>query len=145
MTAFSHPKIEEIPASSLKPNPDNARTHDARQIDQIAESIVRFGFLNPIIIDDDDFVVAGHGRLAAALKLGLAIVPVIRASFMSEADRRAFAIAENRIAELSEWDDKLLKSELEWLFEADYDLDVTGFELEDLDLGIELDEKEVDD
>ena len=88
MTIHSHPSIELLATSSLKPNPRNARTHTDKQIAQIAASIERFGWLVPIIIDDKNMIAAGHGRWLAAKKMKLRDVPVIRAQFITEADRR---------------------------------------------------------
>ena len=96
----------------------------------------RFGFLVPIIIDDDDMIAAGHGRWEAAGRLGIEAVPTIRARFLTDADRRAFALAENRIAELSSWDEDLLANELSILFDGGYDLDITGFSTADLDFSL---------
>src|SRR5579871_2900936 len=122
---FHHPRIESINWGALIPNPKNARTHSDKQIGQIAESLRRFGFLVPIVIDENGLIVAGHGRWRAARQLGYQQVPVIRATFLSEADRRAFALAENRLADLSGWDEELLQAELEYLFDADYDISAT--------------------
>lgn len=133
---FHHPRIELVPAVTLTPNPKNARTHTDRQIKQIGESLRRFGFLVPIVIDEANRIVAGHGRWLAAKELGHQEVPVIRALFLTEADRRAFALAENRLAELSGWDEDLLKAELEFLFDANYEISATGFELSDLDFSV---------
>jgi DNA modification methylase len=121
---------------SLTPNPKNPRKHSPKQIELVAGSIERIGFVVPIIIDDDGLIVAGHARWLAAGMLKLEEVPTIRVRFVTEADRRAFALAENRLAELAEWDEGLLAGELEYLFEQDYDLSFTGFDLGDLDLGI---------
>jgi DNA modification methylase len=132
-----HPQAESLPLNSLAPNPNNARTHTARQIGQIVTSIERFGFLVPIIADDSNNIVAGHGRFEASKKLGLAKVPVIRVKFLSEADRRAFALAENRIAELSGWDEDLLASELSFLLEDGYALEITGFTLADMNFAVD--------
>lgn len=93
----NHPHVELLERSSLIPNPNNPRTHSQKQLQQIAASINQFGFIVPIIIDDDNNIVAGHGRWAASEALNH--VPIIRVQFISEADRRAFALAENRIAE----------------------------------------------
>src|SRR5690349_11200377 len=134
---FHHPRIELLATTALKPNPKNPRTHSDRQIDLIAESLRRFGFLVPVVVDGTNLIVAGHGRWLAAGKLGYSEIPVIRAAFLTEADRRAFALAENRLAELSGWDEDLLNAELEFLFEADYEISATGFELKDLDFSIE--------
>jgi DNA modification methylase len=130
------PNIEQLPLSALKPNPKNARTHSAKQIEQIATSIRRFGWVVPVVVDEHDRIVAGHGRYAAARKLQLDMVPAIRVAFLTDEDRRAFALAENRIAELSGWDSALLSEELNALFESGYELELTGFSLADLDFAI---------
>jgi ParB-like chromosome segregation protein Spo0J len=135
-TLPNHPHIELVPRDTLVPNAANPRRHSDKQIAQIAASIDRFGFVVPIICDDDGLIVAGAGRWAAAGLRGITAVPVIRVRFLSEADRRAFALADNRIAELSDWDEDLLEAELGFLFEQDYDLDATGFGLADLDFTI---------
>jgi DNA modification methylase len=132
---IDHPRLELIATSTLKPNPRNARTHSDKQIAQIAASIQQFGWLVPIVVDDLDLIAAGHGRWLAAKKLGLREVPVIRAAFLSDADRRAFALAENRIAQLSGWDEDLLGEELAFLFEGG-NLEITGFTTADLDLSL---------
>ena len=95
---FSH-AIEELPINSLKPYPRNARRHSKAQIKQIAASIERFGFVNPVLTADDGEIVAGHGRIAAAKLLGLATVPVLRLSHLSEVERRAYVIADNKLAQ----------------------------------------------
>lgn len=131
-----NPNVEMVSRGLLTPNPRNARTHTSKQITQIAASIRRFGFVVPIIIDDDGNIVAGHGRWAAAAELGLEEVPVIRVCFLSDADRRAFAIAENRIAELSGWDQALLGEELRFLLDDGFELEITGFTTNDIDFAI---------
>lgn len=137
MTQLSnHPNIEMAKRTSLTPNPKNPRKHPAKQIQLVAGSIEHIGFVVPIITDDDGLIVAGHARWLAAGLLTLDEVPTIKVRFVSEADRRAFALAENRLAELGEWDEELLAGELEFLFEQDYDLGFTGFDLGNLDLGI---------
>lgn len=132
---INHRRSELMSTSSLKPNPRNARTHSPKQISQIAASIEQFGFLVPIVVDDLDLIAAGHGRWLAAKKLGLTEVPVVRAQFVTDADRRAFALAENRIAQLSGYDEGLLGEEMAFLFEAGK-LEITGFTTADLDLSI---------
>ena len=136
MTAFQHPRLELVATRTLKPNPRNARTHTDKQIAQIGASISRFGWLVPIVADEADMIAAGHGRWLAAKQMGLAEVPVIRASFLTDADRRAFALAENRIAELSGWDEPLLAEELTFLFEGGFELEITGFTISDLDFAL---------
>ena len=131
--------VEDLPLSSLIPSPTNARTHSKRQISQIAASIRRFGFNNPILADADNTVRAGHGRLEAAKQLGMATVPVIRASHMSPADFRAYALADNRLAEEAGWDEDILAIEFQELrlIAPDLDLTLTGFEVAEIDLIVE--------
>ncbi|HEY0012110.1 MAG TPA: DNA methyltransferase [Allosphingosinicella sp.] len=135
MNLRNHPNVEMVPHHSLTPDSKSPRKHPKKQVEQLARVLERFGFLVPIIVDNSGLIVAGAGRWAAAAILKLEEVPVIRASFVSDEDRRAFAIADNRMSELSEWDDALLKAELEALFECDFDISITGFDLGDLDLG----------
>lgn len=127
--------VQERPIRALKPAKRQTRTHSKKQIEQIAASIDAFGFNNPIIIDQTDTVLAGHGRLLAAKQLGRKTVPTIRIDHLSEAERRAYAIAENRLAELAGWDQDLLSLELRELEELDlsFDVEITGFELGELD------------
>lgn len=132
----NHPYVEMMARDALIPNANNPRTHSGKQLHQIAASIERFGFLVPLIVDDANRIIAGHGRWQAAGLINYDPVPAIRARFLSEADRRAFALTDNRIAELSGWDDELLQAELNDLFQANYDFTVTGFELSDLDFSI---------
>lgn len=138
----NHPRLEMVDPASLTVPIGHARKHSKKQIEQIARAIDRLGFIVPIIIDDDGVIAAGVGRLEAALLRRLGAVPAIRVQFVSDVDRRAFAIADNRLAELSTWDDEALKGELEFLFEQDYDLGVVGFSLDDLDLGVISDQQD---
>ena len=126
-------KIEQTPVDRLIPYARNARTHGEDQVAQIAASIVEFGFVNPILVGEDDVIIAGHGRLLAARKVGLADVPVIRLGHLSEIQRRALVITDNRIAENSAWNEELLRLELEELRAEDFDLDITGFDLDEID------------
>jgi hypothetical protein len=126
-------QIEMLPVDRLVPYIRNARTHSGDQIAQIAASIAEFGFTNPILIGEDEVIIAGHGRLMAAKALGLTEVPVIVLDHLTEAQRRALVIADNRIAENAGWDDDLLRSELAALREADFDLDLIGFDETELD------------
>ncbi len=121
------------PIGRLSPYSGNSRTHTKAQIRQIAASIERFGFINPILADRDGEIVAGHGRWSAAKELGLEAVPVLQTGFLSEADKRAYRLADNRLAELAGWDEELLKIEFELLIEADLDPVITGFEIVDID------------
>lgn len=120
----------ERSVTALRPHTRNARTHSKRQIEQIAESIRRFGFTNPVLVDAEDRIIAGHGRVAAAKELGLSRVPVIAIEGMSEAERRAYILADNRLAELAGWDDDLLRLELGDILalDPDFDLALTGFD-----------------
>lgn len=129
-------QIEQVPLGSLKPNPRNARRHSDKQIAQIAASIERFGFVTPIIVDQAGLIASGHGRWQAAQRLGLATAPVVRAEFLSENELRAFALAENKLAELSVWDEAVLAEELQILFDGGFDLQITGFSTADLDFAI---------
>lgn len=100
------------PPAALKPHPRNARKHSADQIERLAYSIERFGWTNPVLCDDRERIVAGHGRVLAAQKLGMDKVPVIFLGKMSDEEVRAYILADNRLAELAEWDDNLLRLEL---------------------------------
>ena len=110
-----------------------ARTHSKRQL-QIADLIERFGFCNPILVDDDRTILAGHGRVKAAELLGLANVPTVRLSHLSEADKRAYVIADNRLAEKAGWDRDLLAIELRSLIDIGFEVELTGFEMPEIDL-----------
>lgn len=121
-------QIEMMPVDRLIPYIRNSRTHSADQVAQIAASIVEFGFTNPLLTGGDGVIIAGHGRLLAAKHLRLAEVPVIVLDHLSEAQRRALVIADNRIAENAGWDDEMLRAELVALREEDFDLDLLGFD-----------------
>lgn len=125
-------KIEQWPTAKLLPYARNARTHSEEQVAQIAASIAEFGFTNPILAGSDGIIVAGHGRLAAAQKLGLEIVPVVVLDHLTPTQRRALVIADNRIAENAGWDLDVLRIELEALQLEDFDLDITGFDADAL-------------
>ncbi|MBL8569373.1 MAG: ParB N-terminal domain-containing protein [Phreatobacter sp.] len=126
--------IELRRVSQLKPYPGNARRHSKAQVKQIATSIERFGFTNPVLVSDDDEIVAGHGRVMAAKQLGLAEVPVIRLSHLSAAERRAYVLADNKLALNAGWDTELLAIELQGLIDLDFDLSLTGFSIAEIDL-----------
>ena len=123
--------------ADLRPDPRNARRHDPKQVARIAESIRRFRFNNPILVDGAGTVIAGHGRLAAAKLLGLPAVPTLCLDHMSEAERRAYRIADNRLAELSSWDKALLAIELGELQGHDFEVELTGFDLGEISLIID--------
>ena len=125
-------KIEQWPTAKLLPYARNARTHSDEQVAQIAASIAEFGFTNPILAGADGVIVAGHGRLAAAHKLGLALVPVVILEHLSPTQRRALVIADNRIAENAGWDEAMLRIELVTLQDDDFDVSLTGFDADAL-------------
>ena len=124
---------------SLKPRPNNPRTHSERQIGQIIQSIEHFGFTNPILIDKECGIIAGHGRYEAAKRMGYKEVPTILLSDMSHEDVRAYVIADNKLAENAGWDKDLLASEFQYLseLEDEFDLSLTGFELPEIDIIID--------
>jgi ParB-like chromosome segregation protein Spo0J len=113
-------RIEHWPLEKLIPYARNPRTHSARQVAQIAESIASFGFNVPILVDTKDGVIAGHGRLLAARKLGLTHVPVIVLDHLTDAQKRAYIIADNQLALNADWDEELLRMELAALQEEDF-------------------------
>lgn len=120
-------KIEYVATDDLIPYINNSRTHSESQIKQIAASIREFGFTNPILIDEGGSVIAGHGRLVAAELLNLDEVPTITLEGLTEAQRKAYVIADNKLALNSGWDDELLKIEIETLKNLDFDLDILGW------------------
>jgi hypothetical protein len=128
-------QIAYLSPERLRHSPNNARTHSKNQLKQIARSIERFGFVNPVLISDDFEIIAGHGRVEAAKILGLREVPTVRLSTLAPADRRAYVIADNRLAELAGWDRDLLATELQGLLELQFDdIELTGFSLGEIDL-----------
>lgn len=126
--------IEQCPIATLSAYARNARTHSRKQIRQIADSIERFGFTNPVLIGDDHSIVAGHGRVEAAKLLGLTTIPVIRLSHLSEAERRAYVLADNKLALNAGWDYELLAGELQGLIDIGFEVDLTGFSQAEVDL-----------
>src|SRR5712691_963149 len=129
--------IEYSLVRELRPYPNNARTHSKKQIRQIANSIAKFGFCNPVLIDDDKQIIAGHGRVEAAKLLGIAAVPTCRLSHLSEADKRAYILTDNKLAEKAGWDKQLLAIELQCLIDLDVEIELTGFEMPEIDLILE--------
>lgn len=125
-------RIELWPVDRLVPYDRNPRTHSAEQVSQIAASIVEFGFLNPILVDTADGIIAGHGRLQAAKQLSLAHVPVVVLDHLTEAQKRAYVIADNKLALNAGWDDDVLRGELDALENDGFDLKLTGFTDEEL-------------
>lgn len=118
---------------NLIPYINNSRTHSEEQVNQICASINEFGFTNPILIDEKDNIIAGHGRLLASKKLKMEKVPCIILSGLTEAQKKAYVIADNKMALNAGWDEELLKLELENLKELDFDLNLTGFDVDELD------------
>ena len=141
MPAPKFPQYKTVPTASLIPYVRNARTHSPAQVDKIAASIHEFGFLNPIITDGQNGIVAGHGRVMAAQKLGLDTLPTIDAAHLTEAQRRAYMLADNRTALDAGWDNDLLKIELQDLEAEGFDLSLTGFDLGEI-AALTLDETE---
>ena len=133
MQPISVESVEHWPLQQLIPYARNSRMHDDAQISQIAGSIAEFGFVNPILVGDDNVIIAGHGRLMAAQQLSLELVPVIVISHLTEAQRRALVIADNRLAESSSWNEDMLRLELGELQDIGFDLDIIGFTDVELD------------
>lgn len=134
MKLIEHGNIEHLAIEALKPYAGNARTHSKAQIKQIARSITRFGFTNPILIDGDNAIIAGHGRVLAAKAIGLNTVPCLRLACLSDADKRAYILADNKLALNAGWDKELLAIELQGLIDAKYDIDLTGFSIGEADI-----------
>lgn len=130
-------KVEYLPINAVVPYSGNARTHSAAQIKQIARSMQQFGFMNPLLVDGKNQAICGHGRLLAAKKLGLQRVPVLRIEHLDEVQRRAYMLADNKIALNAGWDPELLKVELTFLMEIDFDVDLTGFSTPEIDLAMQ--------
>lgn len=134
-----HRQVEQVAVGDLRPDPKNARKHSPAQVRQIAGSIEAFGFNTPILVDRDNLIISGHGRLLALQRLGRSHAPVIRLEHLSPEAARAFAIAENRLVENSVWDEELLSEHFQALsaLDLDFSLDVTGFTMAEIDLKIE--------
>jgi ParB-like chromosome segregation protein Spo0J len=126
-------KIVYKKTEDLIPYARNSRTHDEGQIAQIAASIKEFGFTNPILLDGQNGIIAGHGRVMAAQKLGEEKVPTIELAHLSEHQKRAYIIADNKLALNSGWDDQMLALEISDLKDSEYDLGILGFSIEDID------------
>src|SRR5215471_2796283 len=126
-------RIEIWPVDRLVPYARNPRTHSPEQVAQIAASIKEFGFNAPILVDSNSGFIAGHGRLLAARKLGLSEVPVVVLDHLSETQRRAYIITDNRLALNAGWDEEMLRLEFESLHDEDFDLDIVGFTDEEIE------------
>lgn len=123
--------IQNIGVDRLIPYVNNAKVHTEEQITRIASSIREFGFLSPVLIDKEFNIIAGHGRVMASKKLGLEEIPCVFVEGLTDAQRKAYILADNRLGELADWDMDLVTSELEMLLDNDFDIDLTGFELPD--------------
>jgi len=132
-------QVQYLAVSDLKPNPRNARLHSKKQLHQIAASISEFGFNVPVLIDRDNVIIGGHGRVAAARSLRMETVPVLRIEHLTEAQKRAFALADNKIALNSDWDLEILQLDMKELsaLNLNFDLEITGFETAEIDLLID--------
>ena len=124
-------RVQEVSLELLRPYENNAKIHSDKQVKQIAESIKEFGFLSPCLIDEDFNIVAGHGRVLAAEMLGLKTVPCVFIEGLTETQRRAYILADNRLTELGEWDFDKIRIELEELRDLDFDISLAGFDLEE--------------
>ena len=131
--------------NSLIPYVNNARTHSDEQILQVAGSIKEFGFTNPVLIDEQGGIIAGHGRVMAAKKLGLTEVPTITLAGLTDAQRKAYVIADNKLALNADWDFELLRIEYKALEELNFDLDVLGFDFREVQDLFEIDNLTADD
>jgi hypothetical protein len=127
-------KVTFLPISDLAINPRNARTHSPRQIQEIAHSIEKFGFNNPVLIDERNQIIAGHGRVEAAKLLGRERVPTLRIGHLSDQDKRAFILADNRLAEKAGWDPEILAIELQGLIELNFDVELIGFSIPEVEM-----------
>lgn len=136
---FNNPNLEIVmqAASALTPYTNNARRHSNEQIRQIAKSITRFGFTNPVLVADDGGIIAGHGRVAAAKLLSMENVPTLKLSHLNADERRAYILADNKLALNAEWDEGILAIELQALIDMDFDVDLTGFSIGEIDLLLE--------
>ena len=136
-------QIKNIGVDKLIPYINNAKVHSEDQITRIASSIREFGFLSPVLIDKEFNIIAGHGRLMAAKKLDMTEVPCVFVEGLTDAQRKAYILADNRLGELAEWDMDLVTSELEMLLDNDFDIDLTGFELPEEQEETEITEDDV--
>lgn len=137
-----------LPIRDLRPNPNNARTHSRQQVEEIACSIDQFGFNNPVLVDSNNHILAGHGRVEAAKMLGLARIPALRIEHLSAAEKRAYVLADNKLAEKAGWAKEILAIELQELINLDFDVELTGFSAGEIDamLGAQdSDEEDADD
>jgi ParB family chromosome partitioning protein len=133
------PTVEMLDLDALIPYANNTRTHSEEQVAQVAASIREFGFTNPVLVDADDGIIAGHGRVLAARKLGMDDVPCIRLAHLDETQKRAYIIADNKLALNAGWDDELLALELGALSDDGFDVSLTGFSEDEIAALVVLD------
>ena len=141
-------EVQEVTIDLLIPYVNNAKIHSDEQVTRIASSIREFGFLSPVLVDRDYNIIAGHGRVMAAKKLGLKKVPCVYIEGLTDVQRKAYILADNRLSEMADWDTTLVAAELQALSEEGFDVDLTGFsvddqiidneEIEELDIGVDL-------
>ena len=129
------PKLEILPIDTLTPYANNARTHSDDQIKKIQASLREFGFVNPVLIDANRGVIAGHGRIEAAKREGMTEVPCVFVEHLTDAQKRAYILADNRLAELAGWDMDAVRIEIERLAEDGFGIEITGFEFDDIPMG----------
>ena len=127
-------RYENVEISKLKPYKNNARTHSEEQVEKIAKSIEEFGFINPVLIDSEFGIIAGHGRVLGASKLGMTEVPCLFIEDLTEAQKRAYILADNKLALDAGWDEEILKIELQALQDLDFDISLTGFDMADISI-----------
>lgn len=127
-------QIKNVDITKLIPYVNNAKQHSESQVTKLASSIREFGFVNPVLIDKDFNIIAGHGRVMAAKVLNLKQIPCVYVEGLTEAQRKAYILADNRLGEFAEWDMNLVGLELGELSEMDFDIDLTGFELPNVDM-----------
>lgn len=121
------PAIEMVAVTALKPYPRNARRHTKKPVRQICDSIRRFGFTNPVLVSDEGEIIAGHGRVMAAKELGITTVPTVKLSHLNAEERRAYVLADNKLALNAGWDMEILADELQALIDIEFDTSLTGF------------------
>jgi ParB-like chromosome segregation protein Spo0J len=132
-------QIEYVPASALKPNPRNPRTHSEKQIDQLVRSVLEFGLTLPLLVDGDNTIVKGNAVFAALKQLGVDSIPVLRVDHLSLTQLRAYVIADNRTALNAGWDFEILKEDFEAILDCDLDVTITGFDVAEIDLIVNAD------
>lgn len=140
-------RYENVKIEKLKPYENNARTHSEEQVEKISRSIKEFGFINPVLIDSNFGIIAGHGRVLGAKKLGMEEVPCLFVEDLTDEQKRAYILADNKLALDAGWDDEILRQEIKALADLDFDVSLTGFELEDFDFNqtdIEFEEDDYD-